>query len=301
MDVDNNSTHSQIVPLCRGWPWLRLPLYAAYNQAMQFGLSWQAVAFAGPRRSLWLWLPGCHAARPALVLLLSALSLGLLLLTVPAQAASPADIELTLLGGEVVGSEPGFGEASVEARVRNTASRALKGVRIAVYYSSRDALPPSNADWLIHEFVFEPPLKPGGQSTLRFSDPNAAEYVALAVRRAIFEPGLSFNGEDVQLAAPLLVREGNYFIALRDLAGLLEAKLSLEQRGGWIVLEREGEPALKLKVGVDYAQQAGANIALELKPLEVEGRSYLALNEAAKLFGLDLRQDSESGIFELSR
>ncbi len=215
------------------------------------------------------------------------------------RAAGPADVELTLSGGEVVGSEPGLGEASVEARVRNNGSRALKGIRIAVYYSSRDALPPSNAEWLIHEFVFEPPLKPGGQSTLRFSDPNAAEYVALAVRRAIFEPGLSLRGEDVALATPLLTREGATYVALRDLASMLGAKLSVEKPGNWIVLAREGEPAVRLKVGVDYAQSAGANTDLELKPIEVDGRSYLALSEAARLFGLQLTQDADSGIFEL--
>ncbi|MCC7477260.1 hypothetical protein IT575_02280 [bacterium] len=223
-----------------------------------------------------------------------------LLLSVGAVRATAAEVELTLASGEVVGSEPGLGEASVEAKVRNNGGRALKGIRIAVYYSSRDALPPSNAEWLIHEFVFEPPLKPGGQSTLRFKDPNAAEYVALAVRRAIFEPGLSFNGEEAALASPLLLREGRAYVALRDLAGLLEARLSVD-KSGWIVLEREGEAAVRLKIGVDHAQSAGVNTALDWKPIELDGRSYLALSEAARLFGLSLSEDAERALFELSR
>ncbi len=113
--------------------------------------------------------------------------LGVLLLAI--SAAHSADVEVRLTGGSVTGTVRGQGTAAVQAQVVNRGASALKGVRLGVYYSTLDAPPGPDAAWREHEFVFEPPLPPGEATTLNFTDENAAEYIALSVRFALFADG----------------------------------------------------------------------------------------------------------------
>jgi hypothetical protein len=215
-------------------------------------------------------------------------------------ASAAGDVELTLAGGEVVGSPRGSGKASIEAKVRNNGSRPLKGVRIGVWFSAYDTPPPANADWRIREFVFEPPLKPGGVSTLRFSDEAGSEYVALLVRRAVFEPALQWGEASAMLHGGLSEREGAPYIGLRDLMDLLGGKVSLDKAAGFIQLEFDGQLA-RVKERGDTGSGASGNIQLAHRVIEIDGRSYLGLEDAAKLLGLQLSYDNSVNLYILAR
>jgi hypothetical protein len=213
--------------------------------------------------------------------------------------AATTDIELTLAGGEVVGSPRGSGVASVEAKVRNNGSRALRGIRIGVWFSATDQAPPLDAQWRIREFVFEPPLKPGGVSTLRFSDEAGAEYVALLVRRAVFEAALSFGEGTALLHSGLSEREGAPFIAVRDLMELLGGKAGLDKGAGVVVLEL-GEESVRIKERSDIAISSAGTSQLEHALIEVEGRSYIELSDAARLLGLKLSYDNSVNLYAMT-
>jgi hypothetical protein len=228
------------------------------------------------------------------VLLGLALSLGL---SAGARADEVASVEVALESGEVVGRTLGLGTAEVTAKVTNRGERAVEGIRIAVYYSQIDTLPQPGADWRVHEFVFEPPLKPGGVSTLKFKDDGAAEYILIETRRVKFAAAVRYNGKLAPLQFPLLTQGSDVYIAVRDLADALGAQLSTP--AGAIVLARGGR-SVKVQGGSTAASVDGRSVTLTRGVLEVNGRAYLALEDAASLFGLTMTRDGALDLVELS-
>jgi len=230
--------------------------------------------------------------------MLSALSL-LLLLTAGHAMAQDVTVELT--GGEVTGTVRGQGTASVVARVTNISAREVSGLRIAVYYSASDVLPldPESADWRIHEFVFEPPLKPDDSTNLRFSDDNAAEYVLIEVRYVSAGLGLTYNGRAGRLESGLLQRDDTAYAATRDLVDLIGGGLSYDSETYEIVIVRAGIE-LRLKEGSSRVRVDGEATTIEHKVIADEGRSYLPLADICPLLGLSIERDSALNLIKLS-
>jgi hypothetical protein len=208
------------------------------------------------------------------------------LLTLNLLTTAHADIsgvEVTLASGEVVGKTRGLGTATVTAKVTNNTTRTLEGIRLAAFYSPVDVLPGADAQWLIHEFIFEPALAPGASSTLEFSDEGAAQYVLLDARAAKFRAALRYDGQDADLQFPVLKHDGIAYIALRDFAEVLGARLS--SSGGLINIDHAGT-TIRLKPLTAQAQVDGKPQPLSQPLLEDNGRTYIALRDAAELLGL---------------
>lgn len=223
-----------------------------------------------------------------------AILLVLLFFATPALADVPG-LTVSLAGGEVAGHTRGLGTATVTAQVSNNSGRTLDGIRLAAFYSPTDVLPSADVDWRIHEFVFEPPLAAGTTTTLQFSDDNAAQYVLLDARAAKFRAALRYGSVTRDLQFPLLKRNGTAFVALRDLAAALDARLT--NRAGYITLERS-DSTVKVKPLSAQAQVDGQSRTLANALLEDQGRSYIGLRDAAQLFGLEV-SDLGSDLFEL--
>lgn len=216
----------------------------------------------------------------------------------PPAAAAVDGLQVELTGGTVTGPVRGQGKAVVEARVTNTGSRSVNGVRIGVFYAAADLLPGDGADWRVHEFVFEPPLAPGKSTTLRFSDENAAEYILIELQRASYGLGLTYNGLEAGLNQPLMEMDGVVYIATRDLMQLIGGGISYDAQSYMIVLERSGL-TLKLKAGQDYALLNGERTPLRHPVLEIESRSLLPLEEVARLLELSCNWSADGSTLEL--
>jgi len=216
-----------------------------------------------------------------------------------ASAESDQEVSLTLAGGEVVGKVKGQGKASVVATVENLGRRYLKGIRIAAAYNTVDENPGAEGQWYVHEFIFEPPLKPGGQSTLRFSDDAAAEYVALELRRVVYAPGVSYEGQLARQQDPLLEEDGATYMSTRDFMSLIGGSLSFDAKSGYVVLEREGL-TIKIRKGRETALVNDKSVKLTPAPLEIDSRSYLPVEAAAALFGLSAARNADENLIELS-
>jgi len=213
--------------------------------------------------------------------------------------AAASDLELAFISGEVTGSTPGKGAASVTARVENTGSRDLLGLRIGVYYSAVNEIPDDDAQWRPHEFVFEPPLKPGKSTTLRFVDENAAEYIMLRVERVQCETGISFNGKVAQLEYGLEERDGVTYIATRDLMNLIGGGISYDAESYMVVLERKGVE-VRFKESESRVLLDGQRTSIEHPVLEIDGRSFLPLADFASLLGVSVSRDSAMNLIVLS-
>jgi hypothetical protein len=225
----------------------------------------------------------------------------LMLLTVlaPGGLHAQEDVSLTLSGGEVVGKVKGQGKASVVATVENNGSRYLKGIRIAAAYNVVDENPGAEGQWYVHEFVFEPPLKPGGQSTLRFSDNSAAEYVALELRRVVYAPGISYKGVVGKQQDPLLEEDGVTYMSTRDFMSLIGGKLNFDSKTGYLELTRDGV-SVRVRKGRQTARVGDEDVKLEHPPLEIDSRSYIAVEETAALFGLSSSENKDENLIDLS-
>lgn len=208
-----------------------------------------------------------------------------------ADGASGSEVSLTLSGGSVVGKVRGQGKARVEAEVKNLGGRELKGIRIAAFYDSADRLPAPDADWHVHEFVFEPPLKPAASTTLRFSDENAAEYILLEVRHVVYGRGISYQGRGLKLRDPLVDQDGELYVSTRDLLEAIGGKLGYDSKTGYVSLEREGV-SLQIKKDRYGAKLNGESVDLKHLPLEIENRSYVCAEEIARLLGLSPAWDA---------
>jgi hypothetical protein len=215
-----------------------------------------------------------------------------------APAASDDKVSIELIGGEVVGPDRGTGTASVVARVENLGEKPLTGMRIAVFYATADVPPPPNAQWYIHEFVFEPPLVPGGTSTLRFKDEKAGEYILIEARRLLYATGLTYNGKSAVLNFPLLDRNGVTYVSTRDLVDLVGGGISYDAATGFVIVERKGR-AVKVKTGVDYALVGDTKMPLKNAPIEEDHRSYLPVADIAPLLGLNALSETP-GSYQLS-
>lgn len=233
-----------------------------------------------------------------------ATTLAILLLATTAWAQG-AQIQLT--GGTVTGKARGQGTATVEARITNTGSAALLGVRIGTFYSTADVPPGPNADWRIHEFVFEPALQPGQGVALSFTDENAAEYIALEVRYAHFadspialdtgadaggglEPGVYFSGFKASLEHELINDSGTKYIAARDLVSIVGGNLGYDSATFEITYERNGRQ-LRFKTSERFVDVDGYEMRLAHKVKDIDGRSYLPLLDFAPLLGLKATED----------
>ena len=234
------------------------------------------------------YLRNNHPVRFAVPILLTCVLLGI-------AYADTSGVEVTLASGEVVGKTRGLGTASVSAQVSNKTSRTLEGIRLAAFYSAVDVFPAPDADWRIHEFVFEPPLAPGASSTLTFSDDEAAQYIQLEARAVKFRAALRYDGVDTDLQLPLLKRSDSAYIALRDFVAAVGGRIS--SSGVYIVIERGGT-TLRLKPMTTQAQVAGKVQTLGSTLIEDKGRSYIALRDAASLLGLTAN-DLGDDLYEL--
>lgn len=226
--------------------------------------------------------------------------LGLVLLAAT-RVALAQDVQVELSGGEVTGSVRGQGTANVVATVTNSGTRDVEGLRIAVYYSTSDVLPadPESADWRIHEFVFEPPLKPDDSTTLRFSDADAAEYVLIEVRYVAAGLGLAYNGRAAQLKSGLLERDGTTYVATRDLVDLIGGGLSYDSDTYEIVILRQGTE-LRFKEGSDRVKVDGTPATLEHKVISEGGSSFLPLGDICPLLGVNVERDQSVNLIKLS-
>jgi hypothetical protein len=210
-------------------------------------------------------------------------------------SAEVAGVTVTLESGEVVGQVRGLGTATLTARVTNETARTLEGIRLAAWYSPVDVFPDTSADWLIHEFVFDPPLGPGASTSLSFSDEGAAQYVLLQARAVKYRAALHYAGKIHDLRLPLLRRDGLASIAIRDLADVTGAKLT--SSAGLVTLVVGGDQ-LQLRPGSKEASKNNA-ARLLLSPLfEDKGRTYITLQDAAALLGLELLDLGEE-LYEL--
>lgn len=214
----------------------------------------------------------------------------LAMLSVGPVFAAVDGVSASLVGGEVKGAVKGEGKASVRASVSNLSGRELRSVVLGVYYSAVDAPPAPDALWRQHAFEFDPPLSPGKSVTVRFSDDDAFEYIALDVQGARFGPGLSFNGEIAPLEQPLSLRDGVYYIATRDLMDVIGGGISYDAKTYMVGLERGGIK-IEVKPDLGYALVNGEQHPLEHPVLELDGRSLLPLAEVAALFGLSVSVD----------
>jgi Copper amine oxidase N-terminal domain len=212
--------------------------------------------------------------------------------------AAESGVSLTLTGGEVIGKQRGRGKASVVAEVENHGGRELKGIRVAAYYNNEDLLPPDDAKWRVHEFVFEPPLRPGAATTLRFADDNAGEYILLEVRHVVHGRGVSFAGRSPALRDALVDQDGELYISTRDLLAIVGGKLSFDGKTGYVTLERGGNE-LRFKKGRYLAKLNGDDVDLKHLPLEIDNRSYISAEETARLLGLTPAWDAEQELLKL--
>lgn len=228
------------------------------------------------------------------------IALGVLLLA-GTQAVLAQEVLVELAGGEVTGTVRGQGTASVVATVTNIGAREVDGLRIAVYYSTRDVLPsdPESADWRIHEFIFEPPLKPDDSTSLRFSDDNAAEYVLIEVRYVSAGLGLAYNGRAASLEAGLLDRDGVTYAATRDLVSLIGGGLSYDSSTYEIVILRQGIE-LRLKEGSNRVKVDGVAATIEHRVIEDNGRSFLPVADVCPLLGVGVEHDASLNLIKLS-
>lgn len=208
----------------------------------------------------------------------------------PALAAVTEEVSVTLTGGEVAGRVRGTGKATVQAEVKNLGTRALNGIRIEAFYSTTDVLPDQYAVWHPHEFIFEPPLPPGESTLLNFSDEQAAEYILIEVRSTLFALGLSYNGTLRSLNFALPERQGVVYIATRDLAGLVGAKVEYNEATQYIVLETDALQA-RFRIGAATAEFNGRQTVTAGAVFEFNGTSYLPLLDAATAFGLTANID----------
>lgn len=225
-------------------------------------------------------------------------ALFVLFMALPALAA---EVDVLLTGGDVTGAVRGQGTADVSARVTNTGSREVTGLRIAVYYSTVD-LPPANpdtADWRIHEFIFEPPLQPGKSTTLRFKDEDAAEYVLIEVRFAATGMELSYNDRSASLEYPLEDRGGVTYIASRDLVGLVGGGLSYDGATFEVVLQRDGIE-LRFKGNTRVLKVNGQRTELAGEIIEIDGRSFLPLEEFCSQLNIAVEHDTAAKLIKLS-
>jgi len=211
-------------------------------------------------------------------------------LALPAQAALTDEVSVTLTGGEVSGKVRGMGKATVQARVENHGTRALNGIRIEAFYATANVAPDQYAVWHPHEFIFEPPLPPGENTLLNFSDDQAAEYILIEVRSALFAMGLSYNGTVQDLGYALPERQGVVFIATRDFANLIGAKTKWDETSQQIVMSTEAVES-RFRVGTQSAEFNGRQTALESAVFELNGISYLPLLDVATAFGLTANID----------
>jgi hypothetical protein len=228
-------------------------------------------------------------------------ALGLLLFLAAASPALAQEVTVELSGGEVSGTVRGQGTASVVARVTNIGGREVNGLRIAVFYSTTDILPadPESADWRIHEFVFEPPLKPDDSTNLRFTDDNAAEYVLIEVRYVSAGLGLAYNGRAAKLNSGLLDRDGVTYVATRDLVDLIGGGLSYDAETYEIVVVRQGIE-LRLKEGSSRVRVDGEATTIEHKVIAEDGSSFLPLADICPLLGLGVERDAALNMITLS-
>jgi hypothetical protein len=224
-----------------------------------------------------------------------------LVLLAATRVALAQDVLVELSGGEVTGSVRGQGTASVVATVTNTGARDVEGLRIAVYYSTRDVLPadPESADWRIHEFVFEPPLKPDDSTALRFSDDNAAEYVLIEVRYVAAGLGLAYNGRAAKLDSGLLERDGATYVATRDLVNLIGGGLSYDSATYEVMIQRQGIE-VRFKEGSNRVKVNSEPATIEHKVISEGGSSFLPLMDICPLLGLSVERDLTVNLIKLS-
>lgn len=238
------------------------------------------------------------------VLVRRSLGLGFLLAGLALAAASPRAAETDgsqAVSIELSGGSLKDGRARVEARLHNGSGRSLLGVRIAAYYDPLDAMPAPDASWKLHEFLLEPPLAPGASVQLEFTDSEAAEFVLLRVAYARLALAIRVDG-----ATPLAARtelqevEGTVYIAARDLAAALDAKLTQDKSKRVTLEMAEAGRKLSYLAGSKLVQLDTRQASLSLPVLEREGRSWLPLHEIAALLGFEADYDLAANLVLLS-
>ncbi|MEZ5339724.1 MAG: stalk domain-containing protein [bacterium] len=234
----------------------------------------------------------------SLIVVLSVIA-GLMLLQRPVQAGILDEVRLEFISGDVTGDVRGQGTATVSARITNIGDRNLNGVRIAAYYSPYDTFPDEFADWLLHEFLLEPPLRPGKSVVLQFQDPKAFEYIQLELRRANFDLRIVVNGE--QLASEGLVRieDGAAYMQSRDLVGIIGGELKYDAEADRVELRR-GDRVLLYKDGRRSIDVNEERRALSHPVIQIEGRTWVPVESICRELEIECEIDHSLNVLTLT-
>jgi hypothetical protein len=209
-------------------------------------------------------------------------------------------VQLELSGGTLRRSAGGA-TAEVEALVTNRGDRALLGLRLAAYYDVLDALPASDAQWRLHEFLLEPALAAGATTQLQFSDEQAAQYVLLRLDYARFALALAVDGAAPRPAqSELLERDGVQYLAARDLASALGARLA-QGADKRVTLALPAGGNLAYRAGSAQVMIGSTTHTLAHPVLEQDGRSWLPLHETCALLGYEADYDLGENLLRLSQ
>lgn len=215
-----------------------------------------------------------------------------------ARAGILEEVRLEFVSGDVTGPVSGQGIATLTALVTNISDRDLNGVRIAAYYSPYDSFPEEFAEWKLHEFVFEPPLKPGNSVSLSFQDEKAYEYIQLELRRALFDLRLVVNGKLLPSAGLIRIQDGAAYMQSRELVEIIGGDLHYDaeadrvnfSRGGYTLLYKNGRRSIDVN---------GERRALEFPVIELDGHTWVPLQGICQELGIDCKIDNTLNVLTL--
>jgi hypothetical protein len=217
---------------------------------------------------------------------------------ISASAGILEEVRLEFVSGDVTGPIKGQGIATLTALVTNISDRNLNGVRIAAYYSPYDSFPEEFAEWKLHEFVFEPPLKPGNSVSLSFQDEKAFEYIQLELRRALFDLRLVVNGKLLSSEGLIRIQDGAAYMQSRELVGIIGGDLHYDaeadrvnfSRGGYTLLYKNGRRSIDVN---------GERRALEHPVIDLDGHTWVPLEGICRELGISCTVDNTLNVLNL--
>lgn len=228
------------------------------------------------------------------------LALALLVATrLPAQAGILDEVQLEFISGDVTGDQRGQGTATVSARITNIGDRNLNGVRIAAFYSPYDTFPDEFAEWKLHEFLLEPPLKPGKSVVLEFQDDKAFEYIQLELRRANFDLRIVVNGKQLDSEGLVRIEDGAAYMQSRDLVGIIGGDLKYDAEADRVELKR-GERVLLYKEGRRSIDVNEERRALSHPVITIEGRTWVPIESICRELEIECEIDHSLNVLTLT-
>lgn len=217
----------------------------------------------------------------------------------PAQAGILDEVQLEFVSGDVTGEQRGQGTATVTALVTNIGDRNLNGVRIAAYFSPYDTFPDEFAEWHLHEFVFEPPLRPGKSVSLQFQDEGAFEYIQLELRRAMFDLRVVVNGELLEREDLFRIEDGAVYMQSRDLVGIIGGELKYDAEADRVELKR-ADRVLLYKEGRRSIDVNGERRALSHPVLQFDGRTWVPVESICRELEVGCEIDHSLNVLSLT-